>query len=140
MTLKNVVLSVILIGLVFSVFFYFLSDMTSSYQIEINETDVASMSQMNQTLDAGNQIAIDMEEAKEEMGRSEWFEGVSTYGASTYKVIKLPVNAMSSVYNMTGEIGSRVGIPPFALLGITTMIVVTILFLILNYFTRWKDN
>jgi hypothetical protein len=133
--LRNTIISVLIVGLVFTVFFSFATNLADNYQVNVNENESMEFSIINSTTQRGYELSQSLESASENMTRggiSGVASGIYLYSESVYKVIKMPIQALGDVNNIITSTGKVVGIPNYAIYTIYAIIVIIIAYAIAN--------
>lgn len=141
-SLKNIFISIAVVGLIFTFFTVFATQMAnqSIYSITLNDSEISSFKRINSSIDDMHTLSTDIQKAGESISRGDVLSSVYLIPKAAVDIFKMPITAMSTATNMTTEAASLVGIPTYAMTVITVIIIITIVFLIINAIGKRYDE
>jgi hypothetical protein len=136
--LRNIFINIAVFGLIFTVFTVFITQMAneSIYAVTVNQSDLNSFRQLNQSVDEMHSLSSSLQRAGESVSRGDVFQSVYLLPQAAVDIFRMPFSAMTTANNITTEVATYVGIPRYALAVLYVIIIVTIAFLVINAIGR----
>jgi hypothetical protein len=143
--LKDYIIGIILFSVIVVGFVTFMYDSGTSkyYNLDFNDEYAEIYEDINTTLGIGSgyELGINMSESLEESeGVTTSSTGWSVLAEGAKKALKTPIIAMKIIPNLITKVAVKIGIPSWLFTTIIALLIITLAFLLLSAFMRWKTG
>ena len=140
LSLRSISISVLTIGLLFTIASILISEGTTSYNVPIDVGEKELFNSVNQSVAEEYSRVQNQSDKIYDITGSEILEGAFEGGSAVLQVIKTPFTVSHTIYKLMSEFAGILGIPTEIMVFFNAMILVTILWLMVYSIRRYRED